>query len=269
MTSQKPGEPGDIVLLTEILALFGSSREPLTVTQVATSLGISMSRASRRLSALNRSGWLKRVENRRKYWLGWRAVQVGMYASAETPIVEASYPHLVALSAELGERVLVSIPANLRAVVVASYSADPENSPQIRSGAQLLFPDSPTTRALYAFRTRKYTALDAEVYDLITTGNSRYAEYADFLAEIEVNRSRGYDFSVDKKNDGLGSLAVPVFSSSGLLAGALTTVMPATRFTENQLSRIVELVRAAAGRIEADLARLERVRRKGKSSVNE
>jgi DNA-binding IclR family transcriptional regulator len=240
---------------TEILALLAHSRESKSSSEIARQLGATPSRASRILSTLHSLGWVKRLSDR-TYRLGWRAVQTGQFASTETALVEASMPHVVDLARSTGVRVVVSIPANLRAVVVSSR-AESNTAPSVRSGAIFEFPESPTTLLLYANRKRKYAGLDIEVTKLVLSEGSPFASFESFEERLETILSEGMAYSVDVKANGVGSVAVPVHSQTGGLVGALTLIMDSSKFTVANLDRLKILLVSCADSISVDIASRE------------
>ena len=95
-----------------VLALLGSfedGRAELGVTEIARSLGVHKSTASRLAATLERTGFLARSGKR--YRLGVEIIRLGTLALRSTDIVAAMQPAMEKLSQQTGETINLAVPA--------------------------------------------------------------------------------------------------------------------------------------------------------------
>jgi hypothetical protein len=92
-----------------LLASFEDGRPELSVSEIAASLGVHKSTASRLAATLERTGFLAR--SGRRYRLGVEVIRLGTLALRSTDIVATMQPAMEKLSQLTGETINLAIPA--------------------------------------------------------------------------------------------------------------------------------------------------------------
>jgi DNA-binding IclR family transcriptional regulator len=220
-----------------LLASFEDGRLELSVTEIAASLGVHKSTASRLAATLERTGFLARTG--RRYRLGVEVIRLGTLALRSTDIVSAMQPAMEKLSRLTGETINLAIPAGAAILNVAEV---PSTYILSCSGGWI------------GRRTKPHAVANGKV--LLAFGAipvpatlERYTEHtitspAALAAELAAVRRDGYATAVAELEDGLVAVAAPVLGPAGGCVAALSISGPAYRMPPEKLA---ELGRLCAG----------------------
>src|SRR5690349_6328786 len=196
----------------------------LGTNEIARRLGTSASTTSRQLATLVEAGLVEHVPATGRYRLGIRLVALATSVLARLDVRAIAHPHLETLAAELGETATLSVPGNPDAITV-----DVVSSPRyIAYGSQLGRPSiahgTAAGKVMLAFDgVRPPRKLEAYTPRTIT-------QVQELEAEIERVRRRGWADAFEEREIGLNTIAAPVWSSDGALAGILALQGPIPRF---------------------------------------
>ncbi|MGO4690169.1 IclR family transcriptional regulator [Glaciibacter sp. 2TAF33] len=222
------------------------------VTQVADSLAVDKSQASRTLKILAEYGLVDRDPRTRAFRLGWRIFQMAQSAGEQHLVASASLV-LEQLLAVLDESVYVSVRSGIEAVTVAQREAN--HSIQATSQhwtldltavGRVLLSDMSAgdIRALFADRP-------------IQSARPGGVQSIDSLCEeIARVKAQGYCVVVDEFETGLLAIAAPIHDHHGSVIAALGVSGPTFRLA-NRTDHAVEEVVAAARRLEVRLRSAE------------
>jgi DNA-binding IclR family transcriptional regulator len=220
-----------------LLASFEDGRPELSVSEIAASLGVHKSTASRLAATLERAGFLARAG--RRYRLGVEVIRLGTLALRSTDIVATMQPAMEKLSQLTGETINLAVPAGPDILNVAEV---PSTYILSCSGGWIGRRTKPHAvangKVLLAFgalpvppRLERYTERT------ITTA-------AALRAELAAVRRDGYATAAAELEDGLVAVAAPVFSPGGSCVAALSISGPAYRMPPEKLD---DLGRLCAG----------------------
>lgn len=217
-----------------LLASFEDGRPELSVTEIAASLGVHKSTASRLAATLERTGFLAR--SGRRYRLGVEVIRLGTLALRSTDIVATMQPVMEKLSQRTGETINLAVPAGPDILNVAEV---PSTYILSCSGGWIGRRTKPHAVAngkiLLAFGAIPMPAsLERYTERTIITAEALQAE----LAEIRRN---GYATAVAELEDGLVAVAAPVFSPGGSCVAALSISGPAYRMPPEKLDELGRL----------------------------
>jgi len=217
-----------------LLASFEDGRAELGVTEIARSLDVHKSTASRLAATLERTGFLARSGQR--YRLGVEIIRLGALALRSTDIVAAMQPAMEKLSQRTGETINLAVPAG----------------PDILNVAEL-----PSTYILSCSggwigrRTKPHAVANGKVllaYGAIPVPAHlrRYTEHTitslgALNAELAAVRRNGYATAVAELEDGLVAVASPVFDAGGACVAALSVSGPSFRLPPEKLAELGSL----------------------------
>jgi DNA-binding IclR family transcriptional regulator len=220
-----------------LLTSFDDSRVELGVTEMAASLGVHKSTASRLAGVLERAGLLTR--SGRRFRLGLEVVRLGTLAMRSLDFVAAMQPAMDKLSRQTGETVNLAVPDGPDVLNVAEV---PSRFILNCSGGWI------------GRRTRPHAVANGKVllaYGAIPVPRhlERYTAHtitsADALtAELATIRHNGYATAVAELEEGLVAVASPVLDATGTCIAALSVSGPAFRMRPESLD---ELGRLCAG----------------------
>jgi IclR family acetate operon transcriptional repressor len=220
-----------------LLASFEDGRVELGVTEIARSLGVHKSTASRLAATLERTGFLARSGKR--YRLGVEIIRLGSLALRNVDLVATMQPAMEKLSQRTGETINLAVPAGADILNVAEVS-----STYILS----------CSGGWIGRRTTPHAVANGKV--LLAHGAipapgrlERYTEHTittfhGLTEELAAVRRDGYAKAVAELEEGLVAVASPVFDPSGACVAALSISGPAYRMPPEKLD---ELGRLCAG----------------------
>ena len=221
-----------------LLATFDESRAEIGVTEMAESLGVHKSTASRLAAALERAGFLSRTGKR--YRLGTELIRLGTLALRSFDVVATMQPAMERLSRQTGETVNLAVPdgadilnvAELPSTYILSCSGGwtgRRTKPHAVANGKVLLAygalSQPTALERYTPRT------------IVSPG-----ALADELASV---RSEGYATAVAELEEGLVAVAAPVFDPAGTCVAALSISGPEYRMRPETLNSLGRLCASA------------------------
>jgi DNA-binding IclR family transcriptional regulator len=214
----------------------------LRVTRVADELGVAHSTAHRLLASLRHRGFVVQ-DSARAYRPGPASAELGSaaYVLGLAPLVRE---HLEQLKADVGETVHLVV----RSGTLVRFIDGVEGTQVLRVGSR-------TGMVLPAHHTSGGKALlaalpDAELADLYSDDPARAA----VLREAATTRRRGYGLNVEESERGVVALGVCVHDAGRRPVAAITLAAPTARFRRKEMVAVLPALRAAADRIDADLA---------------
>jgi DNA-binding IclR family transcriptional regulator len=228
----------------QLLQAFETPEHELGVTELAASLGVHKSTASRLAATLAARGFLERPPGSESFRLGPELGRLGRLALGGRDLVELARPAMERLAAETGETVNLAVLEGGEAVNVAqvdgrhivgvgSWTGRRTGLHCTANGKALLAFSGPCTlpRRLESFTPRTITRL------------------GDLERELAAVRNRGFATNVGELEEGLHAVAAPVLDSSGRCHGALSVSGPSYRVPEERLGELGERCRLAAAEI--------------------
>jgi DNA-binding IclR family transcriptional regulator len=218
---------------------FDDGHEELGVTEMARSLGVHKSTASRLAAVLERTGFLARSGKR--YRLGTEVIRLGSLALRNFDLVARLQPAMEKLSQQTGETVNLAVPA----------------SPDVLNVAEV-----PSTYLLNSSggwigrRTRPHAVANGKVllaYGALPEPRAPLERYTSrtitslpvLAAELAAVRRDGYAKAVAELEDGLVAVAAPVFGAAGACVAALSVSGPEYRMSPEQLDELGRLCTSA------------------------
>jgi DNA-binding IclR family transcriptional regulator len=208
-----------------VLATFGRTGEPQSLTQISSALDIDKSVVHRILEALTYQGFLERDPLSKKYVVGLRAWEIGQrYRGARleqtvTPLLQAIVDqhegtgYLSQLDGlEIVYLALVNGPGPLR-VHVDVGSRLPAYATAVGKSMLAQLPPGELTRRLRGVKLRALTP------HTITSVN-------DLLRELEVTRQRGYAANREEAVVGVGSVGAAIVDAHDAPVAAVSVAFP-------------------------------------------
>lgn len=217
-----------------LLTSFDDARTELGVTEMAKSIGVHKSTASRLAAALERAGLLARYG--RRYRLGLQVIRLGMLALRSYDLVDALQPAMAALSGQTGETINLAVPdgdgilnvAEVPSTFIVGCSAG-------WIGRRTMPHAVANGKVLLAYGALPLPGqLDKYTEATITSADALQRE----LAEVRRN---GHATAVGELEAGLVAVAAPVFDGDGSCVAALSVSGPNFRLPPERLSSLGQL----------------------------
>lgn len=240
-----------------VLAAFGEGRDALTLTEVARATGLARATARRALITLEHLGYV--TVRDRAHHLTPRVLALGYPPLSVATLPQIAQPHLTALTGQVRDsaslavlvgddiqytgRVATRRIMNVNITVGTRFPAHATSMGRVLLAAQ----PAPERESSLA-RTPPHALTPYTV-----TGRD------ELRAALERVRADGYALVDEELEVGLRSVAVPVHDRRGTVVAAVNVAMHSSSRTPAEcITDVLPLLRAAAGRVEADLHITER-----------
>lgn len=221
-----------------VLKSFDDTRAEQGVADIARTLGVHKSTASRLAAALERAGFLARAGKR--YRLGVEVIRLGSLALRSFDLVATMQPAMEKLSHTTGETVnlavadgadvlnVAEVPSTFILSCSGGWTGRRTTAHAVANGKILLaYGVLPRPRALERYTSRTITS------------------FAALDAELAAVRRDGYATAVAELEEGLVAVAAPVFDPAGTCVAALSISGPEFRMLPAGLDALGKLCASA------------------------
>lgn len=225
----------------KILQVFSQDKSELGIAELARAIGISRSTAFRLVHTLEIMGFLKKVDNSKKYQLGSRILDLGFSYLSGVDIVDIARPFLQILRDQIDASVHLVVRDAREVIYVARFAAKKHFTSNVGVGTR--FPAHATTSGRVILSDLTMT----EIVGLFEGVEFKvFTEYTpsslgDLINMLETGREKGYELSWGYFEPGVASLAVPIYNNAGRVSAAIGVSCPVSAVSQQDLEgRILE-----------------------------
>lgn len=236
----------------EVLSAFTAEHREMTLSQVAERMGIDRAKARRFLLTLHSLGFIRREG--RIFALTPKVLSLGQAYTASNDYLAVVEHYLKAITQELGESAsLGKLDGHSVVYVARSPASHRLMSINITTGTRLPAPYTSMGRVLAAHLDDPEqaawiieAALEAHTQNSLTT-------VSELKEELDKVKHQGFSIVDQELEEGLRSVAVPVFSGKGKLLGAMNISTNASRVSVETLTgKCLPVLQDAAKQIQTD-----------------
>jgi IclR family pca regulon transcriptional regulator len=241
----------------KIIEAFGKSSNPLTLSEIARTIGTNKTTATRFCHTLMQLGYIKR-DPQRRYHLTPRVLSLGYASIRSAGWIKVAQHYIEELSKEINETINLSMLDGSEIIYLVRAKTEKILPYDLMIGSKLPIYCTSMGKVLLAFGQEKKTQdliahleLNALTHHTITRKN-------DLLREIKQTRERGYAFSDEEFSLGLRSVAVPLFGDKPYALAAINIAVPTKRYAVKDLeTALVPRLRNLAKQINRALKGME------------
>jgi DNA-binding IclR family transcriptional regulator len=241
-----------IHVATRILVALAEYRDPVRVTDLARKLGMSMPTVSRHLSTWRELGFVDKPEGQETYRLGTKLFSLGQAAAEQNTHVSIAYPFLTELRDQVHETTIFATRSQDQAMVLVCLDSGKPTTLVVRPGTLVSLPYSPSARVLWAFTPGAEASLDEAARRFDYSEQSRFSPDV-FKRKVKLALTNFYDYEVEVRRDGLGSIACPIFEHSNQVVATVALLMPSSGIADPPPKALVQSLKDCASRISAAL----------------
>ncbi|MCA1782346.1 MAG: IclR family transcriptional regulator [Dermatophilaceae bacterium] len=236
------------VTILELLAVHGAAG----VTQLARTLGVHKSTASRLVAALERRQLVEQIEERGHYRLGVGVLKLAAASSARLDLAQQARTVCRHLASETGETVNLVVLSGGAALYVDQVDGASTLSSYNWVGQHI--PIHATSNGKVLVSERDDPELAHLLGELVAFTPSTITDRAVLDAQLAGVRAKGYALAADELDIGLTAVAAPVRDTHGDIVASVSVSGPSFRFEQARVDEIVPLLRTAAAEISARIA---------------
>lgn len=237
--------------VADVVVLFTTTRQPLRVTEVARTLGLSKAVVHRILQSLTSRSLLRQVPGRAEYVLGPALSAPAPGPSRSGALRAASTLILRQLRDQTGETTTLSALLGRERVYVDQRLGRREVTMEVDLGQRLPLHSGASSKAILAFLPGQ--EIEEAMRQLQAQQPGRDLDLAGYrIALAEIHR-RGYAISRNERATGAVSVAAPVFGPDRDVLGSISSSGPMFRYEDGPQAAHTRLVVGAARAITAAL----------------
>ena len=239
---------GVLVKVADIMDLLSSTREPLSVSELARRLDMPRATLHRLITAMEEQHLVESSHGRLRP--GIRLVRWANEAWESSDLRRLAHPVLEAIVRETGETAALFVRVGTERICLDRVEGSGLLRSVTRIGESSPLHLGSSGKVLLAFSPRK------EWPELLRESRARFPdEPARDLPDLDLIRASGYVISTGDRDDALSSLSVPVFGQTGAVCAALSISGPNSRLTVQRLEACITMLHDAAKQLHAALRR--------------
>ncbi|GIP41081.1 IclR family transcriptional regulator [Paenibacillus sp. J31TS4] len=227
----------------DILLCFTDSSD-LSLTEIATRVGLHKSTVHRLLASLEGKGFLVRNAGTDRYRLGLRVWELAAGMSQTDDPAILLLPEMERLRDVLGETVSLYVRDGLERIRIQAVQSLQAIRRVAPVGARLPLYVGASSKVLVAFGDPAVTQ------ELLASPDWPEGwDRAQLLQQLRETQLLGYATSVEEREAGAAAIAAPVFNRAGKLVAAVAVSGPANRLTPERMQEAAPDVLETAGRM--------------------
>ncbi len=233
-----------------LLLALGDWDGEVGVTELARSLGIHKSTASRLLATLQKRGLVEQDGESGRYRLGMALVRLGGRAEKTIDLQSVALPHVERLARSVGDTAMLCALEDDSVVAIAW--SDAAGRGRGRTGRNLPLHATAPGKVLLADRPER------EVIRLSRIGFAPYTPHTIIRVEMLLDevarvRRRGFATAFGEYQPHVNGVAIPVVDHRGSILAALEVRATGDRIQPSRVPALVESIRDAAAAITAQI----------------
>lgn len=233
----------------DVLEFMAAQTAPMTLTEIAASMGRSVNELYRVILVLEARGYLYRRPDTDRFVLSLKLFELAHRTSSVRQLTDAALPTMQALAPAAQQSCHLAVLSGHEALIVLQIDSPLPMRYSVMLGAKFDFAETSSGVVIYAHSSPSTIAsLDAR---LMAEGRG---------AELETVRKRaasildlGYEVKPSLAVGGVTNISVPVFDYLGHVVAALTVPYVPQRAALRSLAEVQKLAIEAGQRISADL----------------
>jgi len=189
------------------------------------------------LQTLTNQGMLSYDEDRHTYTPGMRLVRIAHHAWNQSALAPLADPFISSLAEDVGETVHLSQMENSRVVFIDKKSTPQGFRTMAQQGRRAPAHCTGVGKVMMAFMTpeRRQTAVDRQQFEKFTPSTHQNADTLN--AELDVIAKEGVAYDREEHEQGIISIAAPIFGNGQNVIGAISVVTSTLRLSLDDLEK--------------------------------
>lgn len=201
------------------------------------------------LQSLTNQGMLAYDDERHVYVPGMRLVRIARHAWNQSSLAPLASPFIETLANDVGETVHLAQMERGRVVFIEKITPEGGFPTMARPGRRSPAHCTGVGKVMLAFmeEDRRKVALDGLQYETFTPATHTGPET--LLPDLEQIRAEGVGYDREEHEQGIMSIAAPIFGNSNRVIGAISVVTSTFRVSLEELERFRPALLRTAGQI--------------------
>jgi DNA-binding IclR family transcriptional regulator len=221
--------------------------EPLSLTAISKRTGLSPSVTFRLLYTLTEHGFVKQLPEGKRYFVGDRAIILGLVGVNERRIVKAAHDLIWEWVRQTGYTITITSLIDGKAIVTARINTVQDERDMTRVGRAAPLHRGASQRTLLAYM--EPAARDEYIDSLFIEKAGKDA----LRHDLETIRERGYDYTEGMLSKGVWAVSLPIFGHTGEIDSSITTSGNIGETTSEQIEECLGQLRRLQKRIQSKM----------------
>lgn len=233
-----------------ILSSFSIEKPEMSLVEIASEAGLSVSTAHRLLATLEAEQFIERASDNGQYRLAIKMFELGSIVLHRMELNIVGTPILARLATETEDTTYLSVLSGDAVLCIARI----EGARHLRSqflavGRHLPLHAGAASKVLLAYLPEPRVRELLERYPLTAYTDKTITNADDFLSHLETVRAQGYAVSDEEITKGITAIAAPIMDPAGKVISAISLAGAAGRFGPGNRPFLVDRVKEAASQI--------------------
>ena len=220
---------------------FTKEKLSLSLSDIAREIDLPPSTASRILSTMERYGYLYRDEDTQRYYLGPSIARLGNLCYTHMDFRRVSIPYMISLREQFNESVGLYVASKGFRVCIERIESTHPLKRILNIGDRMPLSRGASGRLLLAYQPRQVIE-EQLAQDPYTT-----------VERLEEIRELGYSMSRSEFEEGVCSVAAPIFDARHKVVAALNISGPTVRISIDRMQEMALKVKGCALRISQEM----------------
>jgi DNA-binding IclR family transcriptional regulator len=246
---RSPSVMQSVERISNVLLAFASDEPDLGVSEIARRLGLPKSAVHRTLTALCRTGLVRRDPQAPRYSLGPRAIELSLAAIGHSDIRPAALLIMQDVTARTAETTTLSLLAGDERFYAAQVESPQDVRMTIEPGRRCPLYAGASGRAILAFFDEARLDDYLNRMPLKPLTEATITDPDRLRSELARVRAAGYSASSGERDPWAAAVAAPIFARGGQVIGSISVCGPRGRVGEAEIRSHGATVREAAARL--------------------
>lgn len=225
-----------------------NASQPMSITELAETLNVDKSTASRLVRTLENYGYVQQATKTRGYIVGKRLYGIGWQLTNRYALRELAKPHLNELAAQTGECAHIGVYSSGRALVTDDVQPETSLLRVVGNSGRLIYlHNTAVGKGLIAFGDFPLP----QEFPRLTPRTITNAD--DLQEELARIREQGYALDDEENEPGVRCIASPVFDSLGMTVATIGISGPTVRVRDEDIAALGALVQQTARTLSCEL----------------
>ena len=223
----------------EILKMFSAERPTLSLVEIANNLGVNRTVPFRLLSTLQKYGYIKKDERTKRYQLSPQVLELGFAYLNALQLPEIAQPYLEALRDEVQASVYLSVLDRSDVVYVGHARVVGFRGIYVSVGMRFPAHATANGKLLLAYRPEEEVRNLMQGKELKAFTQATNIDLESLMQQLGKIKAQGYAYSDGEFQQGVRSVAVPVFNRSGEVIAAVNVVASDALMDKDHMLKVV------------------------------
>jgi DNA-binding IclR family transcriptional regulator len=244
----------------EILSLFSATQPQLGITDISKRMNLPKPTVHGLVQTLTEQGFLQRDPDIRKYSLGFKIHELGIFFASTLKINQAGTDLVQRLAKKVGNWVRLAIWGNDTMLITLNFLPDTKNLPPHQFGPRLPAHCCALGKAFLSTLNEQELNEFLERTPLLAYTQNTITDKDGFKKALTDIRKKGYASETEEYTLGQSCVAMPVFGANGKAAGAVSLTVNMGRLSPAGLSATVSEIQQTAMEISRRMGYLPEIK---------